>query len=325
MICAVTAKPNLVLSDEKKWQLYSILGLFDKILVSEDMGGSYFASDVELQSSSIISVGRIKEKIYPLRFDEFVKKVEKEGAEVVVTVGGDGIASYVATAIIRQGAAMGILGFPAGTANVGPIVRSDIEKTSIERSARLDSIEVSCAGKVLGYGFNDVIIGHSFLGTVGGRWANLCAKTMALRGEVNELDMKDEQVTGNGFSIRLNGKAQPIPSIGTVKQICVSTVHTENLYGRAIVGGLMEASGMNHPASIVLLDKVANDARPETWQQKAFRTSAHLCFEAGDVIEIGGMSDGVCVIIDGNPFAMGENKLELRCVPDSVLVFGIGR
>ncbi len=87
----------------------------------------------------------------------------------------------------------------------------------------------------------------------------------------------------------------------------------------------MEASGMNHPAVIVLLDKVANDARPETWQQKAFRTTASLCFEAGDVIEIEGLSDGACVIIDGNPFVMGDKKLELRCVPESVLVFGIGR
>ncbi len=329
MIGAVTAKPNLVLPEEKKNQLYSILRQFDALVVSEDMGSACFASDSDLKGISFVSVGPIEEKSYPLRFEEFVGKASLKGAEVVVTIGGDGIASYSASAIIKlQGSLcrpMGILGFPAGTANVGPIVRPDHDKNSLNRSARLDSIEVRCADKVLGYGFNDVIIGRSFLGTMDNRWVNLCAKSMAERGEAVECLMTDEPFTGRRFSIKMNGEAMDVPAFVPIRQICVSTLHQDNLFGRAVIGGLIEASGMGHPAAIALLDKVSNDARPETWNQKGFRTTSQMCFESGDVIELEGFADGVCVIIDGNPFVMQGDRLVLRCVPDSVKVFGIGR
>ena len=70
MIGAVTAKPNLVLPEEKKNQLYSILRQFDALVVSEDMGSACFASDSDLKGISFVSVGPIEEKSYPLRFEE---------------------------------------------------------------------------------------------------------------------------------------------------------------------------------------------------------------------------------------------------------------
>lgn len=324
MIGALTAKPNLILSEDAKRQLTAILRQFDSLIVSDDMGGAGFASEQNLIGTPFTSIGPMKEKSYVLRFDEFVRKASDAGANLIVTVGGDGIASYVATAIIRQNLGLGILAFPAGTANVGPIVRPDHDSTSLVRSRRLDSIEVSCAGKILGYGFNDVILGRSFLGTVGGKWANLCARSMSERGEAIECQMTDEDVAAKAFSVYLNGQKMENPSFH-VRQICISTLHQDNLFGRAVIGGLTEANNFSHPAAIALMDKVYNDARPETWGKKEFRLSSHLCFDAGDVIEIEGLADGVCVIIDGNPFVMKENRLMLRCVPDSVLVFGIGR
>lgn len=326
MISAVVAKPGFSLSLDDEQKLFSIIGKFDTLLVSEDMGGSYFTSRSEFISEcSIISVGCIEEKRYPFRFDEFVNKINSHGAEIIVTVGGDGIASYVATAIIRQKKSIGILGFPAGTANVGPIVRADHDSYSFAHKSEIDAIEVSCNGKVIGYGFNDVIIGWTFLGTVDGNCVNLKAHEMAKNGKAVEETDYDKPVVGNDFEICMNGKSKKFLQCALIKQICISTLHQDNLYGRTIMGGVAEAYGFEHPASIALLDKIATDARPETWGIKEFRTTSHLCFDEKDCVEIKGIANGACVIIDGNPFVLEKNKIDLRCIPNSVTVYGVGR
>lgn len=353
---ALVAKPGFVLSQEAHERLFRILESLEVVFVSEDMGGEYFLSEASRPGriSKFISIGHITERNYALRFDEFIVKVAAKGVDVVITVGGDGIASYMATAIIRQQKKLskhiGILGFPAGTANVGPIVQANQNEKSLLKKKGLDAIEVSCAGKVLGYGFNDVIIGRTFLGTIDGKWANLNARAMAEKGEAVQYCLQDcmqeESVVDLNFKIFLNGKEvyglqprfphglphklphelPPGNPLGLpqelIKQICISTLHQENLYGRAIIGGLVEAYGFRHPAAIALLDKISNDARPETWGIKGFRTTTQLCFDEGDVIKLAGFAKDVCVIIDGNPFVIEKDSVVLRCVPEAVLVYG---
>ena len=323
---AVVAKPGFSLSPEANEKLFEILGKMGVVFVSPDMGGEYFLSRLNLiPQTKVVSVGSIEEKCYPLRFDEFISKAAQAGAEVVVTVGGDGIASYTATAIIRQKASdsLSLLGFPAGTANVGPIVQANPSGASLLKKVGLDAIEVSCAGKVLGYGFNDVIIGRTFLGTLDGKWVNLNARAMALKGEAVQDDMKDSCVVDPGFKIIMNGKEMSLARAdASIKQVCISTLHQDNLYGRAVFGGLSEAYGFKHPAALALLDKVSNDARPETWGRKELRTTVQLCFDETDLIKLDGLSKDACVIIDGNPFVLEVGSVDLRCVPNAVMAYG---
>lgn len=326
---AVVAKPKLVLSQDASEKLFRILGSLEVLFVSEDLGGEFFLANAwRIPKTKISSIGRIAEKNYPLRFDEFISKVANKDLDVVITVGGDGIASYTATAmaIISQKEGfpkpMGILGFPAGTANVGPIVRANNDEHSLSKNIGLDAIEVSCAGRILGYGFNDVIIGRTFLGTADGKWVNLDARAMAEKGVAVQACMKDFPVVEANYKIFLNEKEVTGLPHGQIKQICISTLHQESLYGRAIIGGLVEADGFRHPAAIALLDKVSNDARPETWGVKSFRTTTQLCFDEGDLVELTGISKDACVIIDGNPFVIEGDSVALRCVPNVVLVYG---
>lgn len=324
---AVVAKPSFVLSPESSERLFEILGELDAIFVWEDMGGEYFLSNAKkIPKTKVISICHIKEENYPLRFDEFVLKIAPKDIDVVITVGGDGIASYVATAIIRQQEHLpkpiGILGFPAGTANVGPIVQPNHSKKSLLKNIGLDAIEVSCAGKVLGYGFNDVIIGRTFLGTIDGKVVNLNARAMAERGEAVQDCIQESPVVSSDFKIFLNeSEVAGLPHY-PIKLICISTLHKENLYGRVVVGGLDEASGFKHPSAIALLDKVSTDARIETWGKKRIRNTAHLCFDEGDVVELAGFAKDASVIVDGNPFEIEGDSVALRCVPDAVLVYG---
>jgi len=329
MIGAVVAKPGFSLTEARKATLFSLLKQFETLVVSDDMDGKFFSDNLRRSRVKVVSVGGINEKRYAYRFDEFVLKAGEHGVQVVVTVGGDGIASYMATAILRQKdkvkVPMGILGFAAGTANVGPIVLPKNVVPTLTKGHRLDSIEVTCGGKVLGYGFNDIIIGRTFLGTVDGRMVNLNARAMAEEGRAVEEPDPDMIITGKDFSILLNGKKMTALPDVPVRQICISTMHQENLYGRTVLGGVTEACGFKHPAALALLDKVSTDARPETWGAKDFRTTTHLCFDEKDSIRISGIAEAACVVIDGNPFVLEKDTLDFRCVPESVEVYGLGR
>lgn len=324
MIGAVIAMPVFNLSDDACQQLFEILGKMELVLVSEDMGGMFFISNAwRIPASKVISIGRISEKNYPLRFHEFVETAYSNGAEIIVTVGGDGIASYTATAIIGQNIkSLGVLGFPAGTGNVGPIVKHDHNGKSLLKKTPVDSIEVSCGGRILGYGFNDVIIGRNFLGTLNGKCVNLSAHAMAEKGIALQNPMEDKEVVGSNFGILLNGREiSGIPSV-PIKQICISTLQQDNLYGRAVFGGLSESYGFKHPAALALLDKISNDARSEIWGMKEIRVTSHLCFDETDTVQLLGIDEDCCVIIDGNPFEIKGGPVILRCVPGSILVYG---
>ena len=169
-----------------------------------------------------------------------------------------------------------------------------------------------------------MIIGWTFLGTLGDKWVNFSARDMALHGQAVVESNPDRDVTGPDFSVSRNGQVQNVPSFFSIRQICISTLHQDNLYGRAITGSFIEASAFEHPAAVALLDKFSTDARQETWGEKRFRSTSHLCFDDTDLIRIDGIAEGASVIIDGNPFILEKNSLDLRCVPESVTVYGIG-
>ena len=116
-----------------------------------------------------------------------VTRFLEEGAGLFVTIGGDGLASYVADALVcgtSPDSRPGIIGVAAGTANVGPIVSLSIQ--DLKRCNRsdstmkpLDAVEATLAGRHLGYGFNDIVLGNTVLATVDGKtWAYLSFSEM---------------------------------------------------------------------------------------------------------------------------------------------------
>ena len=115
----------------------------------------------------------------------------REGPDLFVCVGGDGLASYVADALLGDSHAalsLPLLGVAAGTANVGPIVSLGLEELrDLDPSAlslsKVGAVEARVGGRHLAYGFNDVVIGTTFLGRVEGEVRSLSAEAMARREE----------------------------------------------------------------------------------------------------------------------------------------------
>ena len=237
--------------------------------------------------------------------------------DVYITAGGDGTVSYVASSTILNSRNKTFrplfIGFPAGTANAGPIVKrlgtGDISRLKM---TKIDAIEVSDGDTVIGYGFNDVIIGNSFLGTINGEMKNLDALTMAQRGEANVVSPGSDIVSDN-FKASMNGEVLNIRH--HVRQICISTLQFDRFNMRAVFGGVLNAVGFEHPAAAAFMDRIMVNSDPATWNYKGTVSTAHVCFNENDSLRISGFGKDAQIIIDGNPFIRQTDELSFRIIP----------
>lgn len=322
MIGAVISKPSFSKFSSNETEIRELLSSFSTLYTFPQMGGDFFAANF----SNTESLGVLQAKGYVDRFPEIIRKIIEKGADVLITVGGDGIASYSASAIIKyaecKGITLGIIGYPAGTANIGPIVQRNISTKSLNRIKKLDAIEVAFNGKVIGYGFNDVIFGNTMLGTMSNKWANIDALQLAKNCKIVSAE-PSSKIVRNDFEIILNDKKLELSDWkGKIAQICISTLHQDKLSGRAVMGGLSESIGYEHPAAIALLDKVSVDARPETWNCQVLRNTGHLCFSEKDTIVLKNFEKTTCVMIDGNPFEITGDEITIKCKANAIPVFG---
>ena len=237
--------------------------------------------------------------------------------DVYITAGGDGTVSYVASSTIVNSRNKTFrplfIGFPAGTANAGPIVKrlgtGDISKLKM---AKIDAIEVTDGETVIGYGFNDVIIGNSFLGTLNGEIKNFDALSMARQGEAKVITPGTD-IVSDKFKASVNGEALDIRQ--GVQQICISTLQFDRFNMRAVFGGVLNAVGFEHPAAAAFVDRIMVDSDPKTWNYKGAVSTAHVCFNENDSLKISGFGKDAHIIIDGNPFIRQTDELSFRIVP----------
>ena len=126
---------------------------------------------------------------YVPRLAAAVKALLAVRPKLFVTVGGDGAAAYAAECLIRERSTVPILGIGAGTANAGPIVSftaDDLPDPESLKKVKLGAVEARDGeGKHIAYGFNDLVIGNTFLGTSPeGETKTYAAKALAASGEL---------------------------------------------------------------------------------------------------------------------------------------------
>lgn len=242
-----------------------------------------------------------------------------EEPDLLVCVGGDGLASYVADALVGLGlGSIPILGVAGGTANVGPFVSvtaAELGGFRVEELLRLPvgAVEARDARRRIGLGFNDVVAATTFLGTVDGRAASLSAQAMALRGEALE-EEPDPRVAGPDFRVEKNG----LPVAGgsaNPAQIVASPLGEREFYGRAVTGALCESAYSDCKAALVLLDSIiVRPGRPGRGLAD-FARSEQLLFGPGDRVVLRGLEPRAAAIVDGNPFLLEGGELSLAYLP----------
>lgn len=252
-----------------------------------------------------------------------VAALEAWGAELLVCVGGDGLASYAADAMLKGPRPIALLGIAAGTINVGPIVTLgideipflDLDKLSYGKSG---GVEVLVEGSHLAYGFNDIVIGDTFLGTLDGRIASLSVRALLERGEKlgcapsPSIAGPDFRVTKNGTAIR-GGMTAPA-------QVIVSPLGRREFFARAVTGILCNAAYMRGAAALALFDSVIVSAGSPERGFSDFSASEQLLFQPGDTVELSGLGPAGHIIVDGNPFLRNGEVLRFISVTDLVSI-----
>jgi hypothetical protein len=238
-------------------------------------------------------------------------------------LGGDGLASYVAGRLVQAGAVRPkILGLAGGTANVGPIIAltlDELEDLPLHQISFVccDALEARDGERFLALGFNDLVVGNTLLSTMDGQVLTIDALRLAQEG------VKASAVPVSNISKALrvtkNGKEVPC-GLASPAQAVLSTLQHDNTYGRAVLGALCMAAGERHMAALVLLDipVVSFEKRPEG--DTAFMTASQLLFKSGDMLCLSGLSPGVCLVADGNPFPLENGSLRVRIMEDAVMV-----
>lgn len=251
----------------------------------------------------------------------------QQDPDLLVSVGGDGIASYIADAMLTAGYNVPMMGVAAGTANVGPIVcisADELENCDVSRWERFTTAAVEViAGGHIGYAVNDVVIGNTFLGTEGDQIVNLSAQAMALRGE--KLVCKAEsEITTEAFTITKNGQVAR-HHIARPGQIILSPLDRDRLEGRAIYGALCSAAYTPCKGALALTEQVMISAEAEDAGMADFCAIEHLLFGPGDEVCITGLTEHAQLILDGNPYIRTSDVVSLRYHPDLITVAMPGR
>lgn len=250
------------------------------------------------------------------------------GADLLVCVGGDGLASYAADAMLASRRRMAMLGIGAGTINAGPIVSLGIEALESENLGdftleTVSAVEVLVDGRHLAYGFNDVVIGDTFLGTAGGRVASFSARALLERGEKVEA-RPSADIVAPGFGVWKNGKKLE-SRLGKPEQVVVSPLRPREFFARAVAGPLCNAAYMEGPAALALFDSVIVQAGPPRRGFVDFSASEQILFGPEDFIELRGLAEAGQVIVDGNPYARLGESIGFRSVPGLIDVVMVGR
>ncbi|MEN6313472.1 MAG: hypothetical protein ABFD25_04395 [Clostridiaceae bacterium] len=251
---------------------------------------------------------------------DMTSSLVRHAPELFICVGGDGLASYAADTLITNGCVVPIMGVAGGTANVGPIIavspemleHFDPKKLAV---SSIGAIHVNNGCNHLGYAFNDVIIGNTFLGTVNGKTANLSVETLLKKNEKKVVEAPSDEITADTFKITKNG-SQVKYSIERPAQIIASPLEVDNFYGRAITGILCYSAHMPLKAAIGLYDEVIVKMHSHETAMEHFTKVEHLLFGQGDHVSISGLSGNGHIIIDGNPYLREDEVISLEYMPN---------
>ena len=247
-----------------------------------------------------------------------------EGPELLVTVGGDGTAAYAAEELLKQGAKVPLFGIGTGTANVGPIVTLGASDPLPDPEALkpliLGAVEaLTLSGEHIAYGFNDLVLGNTFLGTdENGSMVTFSAKALARDGILKK-EAPLKQILKEDGAFRFRGGAElPLPF--PAAQLIAAPLGQDSYYGRAVTGLLCYTSGSPYQAALFTSPTpiVSMEESPAGYEE--WLTGAQLLLKEGDLFEAVWPLEPVCVIADGNPCRIPPEGIAIRYVPSLLTV-----
>jgi hypothetical protein len=278
------------------------------------LGGDFLRSTKTLSLPALDYIGRI---------GAAVESLAAAGIELLVCVGGDGFAAQCSEVLIRNSIDLVMLGVAGGTANVGPLLgfgQEDLAGLDVERCVerRVIALECSCGGLILGHAFNDVVIGDTFLGSLGGRMANLSLERFLATGEKVE-KRPSRIIAGPDFRVMKNGIIKH-SGLRAKQMIVAAPLNSLDFYrGKAVLGALCLAPWIGRNAVLAISDRSWIDTEADA-DGESFSPIEHLLFGTGDYVTMDGLLPSGQIVIDGNPFHRESEAVTLRSCLDAARV-----
>ena len=251
-----------------------------------------------------------------------VRTLLDAGAQMIVTLGGDGTAAYATEALGDARRTVPLLGIGLGTANVGPIVTlsGDDPIPPVEALAFVpgDGVAVFSGGRRIAAGYNDVVLGNTYLATVDGETVTADGQTLLTEGKVVR-GRPLENVFGPDTRVTKNGRPLPV-SLPAVGQAIAAPLSQDRLYGRAVHGIYCYAPDSPTQGALTLSARPLVSYEPDERGYDAFAPEERLLFSAADEIVITGLDPSILAVCDGNPWPLAGGAVTLHYVPQDVLI-----
>lgn len=242
----------------------------------------------------------------------------EQSIDVVVVVGGDGTLADVAHTFIMSGCRTPVLGIGAGSTNVGRLITCRTSEVSQLHPTKLEIWDVNCLiaganGSPLGCAFNDVVIGHTIVGTIDGRIRDIDAAER-MRGIVTTGVPRPVGTTKTRV-IRHHRERETLVAEGKSVATVVVGFAEPAFLGKAVSGGICLASLTGLPAGCLVstfpIVQVGISVSALLKTAPIVSTYVTLSDEMSIVVE--NVEDGSVLCADGNP-------LRRLTEPDRVII-----
>ena len=180
------------------------------------------------------------------------------------------------------------------------------------------TIAVFSGGKRVAAGYNDVVLGNTYLATVDGRPVTADGNALLREGTVREGRPLASVLTAETV-IAKNGRSLP-HTLREAGQIVASTLERDGLDGRAVHGIFCYAPGSPCLGALTLSARALVSYEADDRGFDAFAPEERLLFSAADEIAIIGLAPGTLAVCDGNPYGITDRSVTLRYMPQEILV-----
>ena len=231
----------------------------------------------------------------------------QSGVDALVVIGGDGTMADVAMTVSRAAVRCPILGVGAGSINAGALVTCRAAQVDELKAAdfairSVDALDAGCNGESLALAFNDIVIGTTIVGTVGGDFCDLDANAFfggaQVPGEPMAVGVESARVVKRGKTGTVD-----VAFGAAVGTVVAAFAQCDAFWGKAIIGGVGLSSLAGAPAGCIVCDQPLVRTRLDLDAHRRTEPirSAFVSLSAGETVEVTGLAHPAMLCADGNP------------------------
>lgn len=225
--------------------------------------------------------------------------------DAMIVIGGDGTLSDVAQVCIDRASRIPILGLGGGSTNVGRLITCRTDRVQELKSDELETWSADCLiasvnDRILGLGFNDVVIGYTVVGTI-----------ETERKDVDAAEYLKERIvagrprTIGNYRTRVLRTTTGIDTlIADGEKICtvIAGFAEPAFFGKAVTGGVCLTALAALPAGCLVSNTplVRVGITPQEVLQAPPVISQYVSLSEETTIVVENINDGAALCADGN-------------------------